>query len=152
MAAALVLIGSLRIASTYSTFSHTMDEPDHLGAGMQYLSTGQYTYEDAHTPLARVFGAAGPFLAGERFHNGPTPYRESFRILGSGRHYQRILTLGRLGILPFFWIASAVVFLWANRSGGPLTALIATLWFTTLPPILAHSGVITTDMALAAML
>src|SRR5205807_946453 len=42
--------------------------------------------------------------------------------------------------------------MWANRSGGPLTALIATLWFTTLPPILAHSGVITTDMALAAML
>ena len=120
MAAALVLIGSLRIASTYEVFSHTMDEPDHLGAGMQYLSTGQYTYEDAHTPLARVFGAAGPFLAGERFHSSSVPYRESYRILGQGRHYQRILTLGRLGILPFFWIASVVVFLWANRGAGPI--------------------------------
>ena len=88
-----------------------MDEPDHLGAGMQYLSTGQYTYEDAHTPLARVFAAVGPFLAGERFHNSPILYRESYRILGAGQHYQRILTLGRIGILPFFWLASVVVFL-----------------------------------------
>ena len=113
---------------------------------MQYLSTGQYTYEDAHTPLARVFGAAGPFLAGERFHSSSVPYRESYRILGQGRHYQRILTLGRLGILPFFWIASVVVFLWANRGAGPIAALIATLLFTTLPPVLAHSGLITTDI------
>jgi hypothetical protein len=71
--------------------------------------------------------------------------------LGSGQHYQRILTLGRLGILPFFWIASLVVFLWAGRCAGPLAALIATLLFTTLPPVLAHSGLITTDMALTAM-
>jgi 4-amino-4-deoxy-L-arabinose transferase-like glycosyltransferase len=151
LAVILVLIGSLRIASTYSVFSHTMDEPDHLGAGMQYLSTGQYTYEDAHTPLARVFAAAGPFLAGERFHPVPIPYRESFRILGAGGHYQRTLTLGRLGILPFFWAGSWVVFLWGRRCGGPLTALIATLLFTSLPPVLAHSGVITTDMALASL-
>jgi hypothetical protein len=151
LAVILVLIGSLRIASTYSVFSHTMDEPTHLGAGMQYLSTGQYTYEDAHTPLARVFAAAGPFLAGERFHPVPIPYRESFRILGAGEHYQRTLTLGRLGILPFFWAGSWVVFLWGNRCGGALTAMIATLLFTTLPPVLAHSGLITTDMALTSM-
>jgi len=151
LAVVLVLIGSARIVSTYSVFSHTMDEPDHLGAGMQYLSTGLYTYEPAHTPLARLFAAAGPWLAGERFHNGPIPYTESFRILGSGQHYQRILTLGRLGILPFFWVASLVVYLWGKRCAGPLAALVATLLFTTLPPVLAHSGLITTDMALTAM-
>lgn len=151
LAVILVLIGSARIVSTYSVFSHTMDEPDHLGAGMQYLSTGVYTYEQAHTPLARVFAALGPFLAGERFHNGPIPYTESFRILGSGQHYQRILTLGRLGILPFFWVTSLVVYLWGKRCAGPLAALIAVLLFTTLPPVLAHSGLITTDMALTAM-
>jgi hypothetical protein len=151
LAVVLVFLGSARIASTYSVFSHTMDEPDHLGAGMQYLSTGVYTYEPAHTPLARVLAAAGPFLAGERFRNVPILYTESFRILGSGQHYQRILTLGRLGILPFFWVASAVVFLWGKRCAGPLAALIATLLFTTLPPVLAHSGLITTDIALTAM-
>jgi len=147
----LVLIGTVRIVSTYGVFSHTMDEPDHLGAGIQYLSTGLYTYEQAHTPLARVFAAVGPFLAGERFHTGPIPYTESFRILGGGQHYQRILMLGRLGILPFYWVASLVVFVWGRRCGGPLTALMATLLFTTLPPVLAHAGLITTDMALTGL-
>jgi hypothetical protein len=146
----LILIGTLRIVSTYSVFNHTIDEPDHLAAGMEWLSAGKYLYEDQHPPLARVMGALGPYLAGERWHGGPDSYREGYRILGHDAHYDRILSLGRAGILPFFWIASAVVFLWALRTAGPGAALGATLLFTTLPPVLAHSGLITTDMAAAA--
>ncbi len=150
-AAALVLvaIGSLRIVSTYQVFNHTIDEPDHLAAGMEWLHTGKYRYEDQHPPLARIFGALGPSLAGERWQAGPDSYLEGYRILGHGRHYDRILALGRAGILPFFWIASLVVYLWGLRAGGPAAALGATLFFTTLPAVLAHAGLIATDMALA---
>ena len=145
-----MLIASARIVSTYSVFNHTIDEPDHLAAGMEWLSAGKYLYEDQHPPLARVMGALGPYLAGERWHSGPESYREGYRILGRDSHYDRMLALGRAGILPFFWIASAVVFLWGKRAGGGPAALFATLLFTTLPPVLAHSGLITTDMAAAA--
>src|SRR5215472_471220 len=151
LAVLLVLVASLRIISTYVVFNHTIDEPDNLAAGMEYLSTGRYLYEDVHPPLARVFAAAGPFLAGERFHAGPAAYGEGYRILGAGRHYDRILALGRAGILPFFWIASAVVFLWARRAGGNAAAVIAVLLFTSLPPVLALSGIMNTDAALCAM-
>lgn len=150
LAALLVLIGSARIVSTYAVFNHTIDEPDHLAAGMEWLSAGKYLYEDQHPPLARVMGALGPFLAGERWHAGPDSYREGYRILGRDAHYDRTLALGRAGILPFFWIASAVVFFWGLRTAGPAGALFASLLFTTLPPVLAHSGLITTDMAAAA--
>jgi hypothetical protein len=146
----LVLIASARIISTYTVFNHTIDEPDHLAAGMEWLSAGKYLYEDQHPPLARVMGALGPYLAGERWHAGPDSYREGYRILGRDAHYDRTLALGRAGILPFFWIASAVVFLWGWRMAGAPAALASTLIFTTLPPVLAHSGLITTDMAAAA--
>jgi len=149
LSALLTTIGGVRIVSTYRVFNHTIDEPDQLAAGMEYLTTGRYLYEDEHPPLARVFGAIGPFLAGERFHRGPDSYLEGYRILGHDAHYDRILALGRAGILPFFVIACAVVFLWARRIAGPGAALAATLVFSTTPPILAHSGVLTTDMALA---
>lgn len=145
-----VVVASARIVSTYSVFNHTIDEPDHLAAGMEWLSAGKYLYEDQHPPLARIMGALGPYLAGERWHGGPHSYREGYRILGHDAHYDRTLTLGRAGILPFFWIASAVVFLWGWRMTGGVGALLATLLFTTLPPVLAHSGLITTDMAAAA--
>ena len=146
----LVAIASARIVSTYTVFNHTVDEPAHLAAGMEWLSLGKYLYEDLHPPLARVMGALGPYLAGERFHSGPDSYFEGFRILGRDAHYDRTLALGRAGILPFFWIASAVVFLWGLRTAGPAGALFSTLLFTTLPPVLAHSGLITTDMAVTA--
>ena len=147
----LVVAGSCRIVSTHRVFNHTIDEPDNLAAGMEYLSTGKYRYEDTHPPLARVLAAIGPYLAGERFHPGPDAYGEGYRILGHGAHYDRVLALGRAGILPFFWIASLVVFLWGLRAGGPAAALMATALFTTVPPVLAHAGVITTDAALCAL-
>src|SRR5215831_7340759 len=148
VAVLLVVIASLRIASTWQVFNHTIDEPDNLAAGLEYLSTGRYLYEDVHPPLSRVFAAAGPYLAGERFHAGPDAYREGYRVLGTGAHYDRILALSRAGILPFFWIAGLVVYLWGRRAGGPEAAVLATLLFTTIPPVLALSGIVNTDAAL----
>ena len=147
----LVAIGSARIVSTYPVFNHTIDEPDTIAAGMEYLSTGKYLYEDTHPPLGRVFAAIGPYLAGERFHPGPNSYFEGYRILGRDAHYDRVLALARLGNLPFFWIGSLVVYLWAARIRGPSAALVAVLVYTTIPPVLAHAGLATTDMALGVM-
>ena len=77
VALALVLAGTFRIASTWLVFNHIIDEPDTLAAGMEYLSTGRYLYEDQHPPLSRVMVAVLPFLAGERFHPGPESYFEA---------------------------------------------------------------------------
>jgi MFS family permease len=147
----LAAIGSARIVSTYQVFNHTIDEPDTIAPGMEYLSIGKYLYEDTHPPLGRVFAAIGPYLAGERFHPGPNSYFEGYRILGHAAHYDRVLALARIGNLPFFWIGCLVVYLWAARIRGPWAALVAVLVYTTIPPILAHAGLATTDMAVGVM-
>ena len=82
LAALLVLIGSARIVSTYTVFNHIIDEPDNLAPGMEWLDAGKYLYEDTHPPLARIFGALGPFLAGERWHGGPDSYYPLYTICG----------------------------------------------------------------------
>jgi hypothetical protein len=150
-AALLVAIASARVVSTYQVFNHTIDEPDTIAPGMEYLSIGKYLYEDTHPPLARVFAAIGPYLAGERFHPGPDSYFEGYRILGHDAHYDRVLALARMGNLPFFWLGCLAVYLWARRIRGPSAAVIAVLVYTTIPPILAHAGLATTDMAVGAM-
>ena len=73
-------------------------------------------------------------------------------ILHAGRRYDRNLALARAGVLPFFVVASIVVFLWARRIGGWPTGAAAVALFTTLPPVLGHAGVATTDMAITATL
>ena len=58
----------------------------------------------------------------------------------------------RIGILPFFVLGCLVVFYWARRYFGLATGVIATLLFTLIPTVLAHAGLATTDMGLAACL
>ena len=151
--ALLITVGCFRIISTYSIFSQTWDEPAHIAAGMQWLDHGLYTFEQMHPPLARVMVALGLYLNGVRSRDGiedNTSFKEGNAILQSGGQYERNLTLSRLGILPFFIIASITVASWAYNMGGMGASLLATLLFTTLPPILANAGIATLDMASAA--
>jgi 4-amino-4-deoxy-L-arabinose transferase-like glycosyltransferase len=150
LSAMLVGIAALRIVSTYTVLSHTVDEPIHLGAGMEWLDRGSMTGDVSHPPLARVLSAIGPYLAGERWTPTGNTTTDGLLVLGRDGHYDRMLALARLGILPLFAIASGMVFLWGNRAGGPLAGLIATFLFTTVPPVLGHAGQVTTDMAATA--
>jgi hypothetical protein len=68
-------------------------------------------------------------------------------ILYDSGHYQRNLHLARLGALPFFLLATAIVFLWTRREFGDLAGVMAAALFTTLPNILAFSSIAYTDMA-----
>ena len=147
---ALIAIATIRIISTYSVFNHTSDEPVHVACGMEWLDKGTYNYEPQHPPLARVFTAIGPYLSGLRTQGKKNFQAEGLFILYHENHYERSLALARLGILPFFWIGTLVVFFWARRYLGDLEAVTAVFLFTFLPPVLAHAGLATTDMALTA--
>jgi 4-amino-4-deoxy-L-arabinose transferase-like glycosyltransferase len=117
---------------------------------MEWLDEGRYTYEPLHPPLARVMVALGPRLAGIRSAGQDNVWLEGNAILYAGGKYARNLALARLGVLPFFILASLVVFAWARRLGGAACGVGAVLMFTTLPPVLANAGIATTDMAVTA--
>jgi 4-amino-4-deoxy-L-arabinose transferase-like glycosyltransferase len=146
----LIAIASLRIVATYNVFSHTSDEPPHVACGLEWLDKGVYQYEAQHPPLARVAAALGPYLAGARSQGNSDFQAEGVSILSYNEKYDRNLALARLGILPFFWIAAVVVFFWAKRQFDGQTAVLAVFLFTFLPPVLAHAGLATTDMAVTA--
>ncbi len=154
---ALLVVGTVRIVSTYSVFSYTFDEPAHLACGMEWLDKGVYTWEPQHPPLARVAGALGPYLAGLRSQNTPrvdiySMTSEGLGILFNGGRYDEAIVLARLGILPFYWIGCLTVYFWTRRYAARSTAVLALLLFSFLPPILAHGGLATTDMACTAFL
>jgi hypothetical protein len=149
---ACAAVAVARIVATYMVFNQTWDEPAHIAAGMEWLDRGRYTYEPLHPPLARVFTALGPRLAGIRSAGQENIWLEGNAILHAGGRYYRNLSLARLGTLPFFLVAMLVVFAWAGRLGGPVAACAAVVLFSTLPPILAHAGLATTDIAITAAL
>jgi len=159
LALLLVLIGSLRIVSTYAVFNHVLDEPEHLARGMAWWEGRAVGPPTEHTPLARAAAAMGPYLLGMRTpprSDAPSPDLDTpylgLDILYRDHKYQRNLALVRLGVLPFFWVACLVVYQWGKRCRGPAVAVLAVLFFSFLPPVLAHAGLGTTDMALTAFL
>jgi hypothetical protein len=153
LALLLILTGTGRIVSTYTVFNHTVDEPAHIGCGMEWLDKGTYHLEDQHPPLSRIFVALGPWLDGGHSHDRPTIYNEGAAILyaDQGKHYDRTLSLARAGILPFFWIACGVLFLAVRHWVGRIEAVAALFFFSMTPVVLGHAGLATTDMALTAM-
>lgn len=149
IAVVAVLLATVRIVTTYPVFSHTSDEPAHIACGMEWLARGTYTLEPQHPPLARILAALGPFLAGTPDPGKTEMYTEGMALIYDNAN---VLTLARLGTLPFFWLACAVMYLAGLRWYGKAQAALAVFLFTLLPPVLAHAGLATTDMALMGTL
>lgn len=146
----LTAAGVVRIAATYRAVGQTSDETPNIACGMQYLDLGRYTYGAFHPPLARIAVAIGPYLYGARSQKLADRWQEGNAVLNSARRYGKTLTLARMGILPFFILACTCVWLWGRRLLGEWGALAPVFLFTNIPPVLAHAGVATADMAVGA--
>ena len=156
LAVLFALIGVVRIVSTYSQTAQAFDEICHVAAAIELLDHHTYTLDPVHPPLSRIAIGLPLYLAGERYPHLPLvdhdiTYNDvGNAILYDSGHYLRNLKLARLGVLPFFLLATAIVFLWARREYGDLAAVMAAALFTTLPNILAFSSIAYTDIVAAS--
>jgi 4-amino-4-deoxy-L-arabinose transferase-like glycosyltransferase len=150
--AALALVATARIVSTYPVFSYTFDEPAHLACGMEWLEKHTYTYEPQHPPLTRVMTALLPWMAGARGQNHKGIWDEGLAILAADGTMDSRLALARAGNLPFFWMLCGIAFVCARHIAGTRAAVLAVALLTLTPPVLAHAGLATTDMGLTATL
>ncbi len=147
-----LLLAVGRIVSTYHVFATTNDEPGNIACGLQYLAQHIYRYETQHPPLTRAMIALLPYLSGTRPRGWPTFQLESWNLITYEHHPEQTVTQMRLGILPFFLLGCLVVFYWARRYFGIAIGVVSVGLFTMIPTILAHAGLATTDMGLAACL
>lgn len=149
----LTLLSCLLAASTWRVYSNTWDEPEHLAAGIELLDRGRYEYDTEHPPIARIFMALGPYLAGAHSYGTPPPdgVQEGVDILYADGHYKTFLTLARLGTLPWLAVLLLATWFWARRlAGSEGEALLAVLLVASVPPILGHAALATLDVAAAA--
>ncbi len=148
MVCVMIIAACALVVSTYHYFRHTWDEPEHLAAGMQLIDKHIYTYDQQHPPLARVAMAIGPYLAGARSFGepGPSGEQEGRDLLYRTGNYNLLLTLARVGMLPFFVILLLATWRWAKHVYGTGVAYIATLLLIATPPILGHAGIAALDV------
>ncbi len=151
----LLLIAVARVLSTYSVTGETFDEPCHVAAAIELLDQHTYRLDPYNTPLARIFIGLPLYLSGSRMPQfaADDPSRNNYidvgnKILHNG-NFAHNLALARYGVLPLFFLAASVVFLWCRREFGDMAAVVSILLFTTVPTILAFSSIAYSDMATA---
>ena len=104
-----VLVATFLIVRTYGVFDQTYDEPAHIACGMEWLSHGTYNFEALHPPLARIASAILPFLFGVRDPGIANMWDNGNATLNWGGHYERNLTLARLGRAVVYPIALSLL-------------------------------------------
>jgi hypothetical protein len=154
VAAVLALLACALCVSTYPVFGNFWDEPEHIAAGLVLIDRGEYRYDNQHPPLARLAAAIGPYLAGARFHGEPLPIGEAAGrelLYNSPVSYDTVLTLARLGMLPFLLLLLAASWLWVRRWYGTPVALLTLVFLVSTPVILGHAAVVALDVPVTAM-
>ena len=148
--AVVIAFGVARIASTHRVFSEVLDEPVHILAGYEWLTGRPYASDPEHPPLERALSALPALMQHASMSEETSPVARGNALLYFHDDYRHNLAAARRGNLLFFIAGAIGVAIWAQRKFGRIVALIATAFFTYLPPVLGHAGVATTDMGATA--
>src|SRR5439155_21457916 len=99
-----------------------------------------------------VVASLGPYLSGVRTvgikGTRTALWDEGAALLGTGEHYIRTLALARYGELVFLVILCGAVWFLGRRLIGEAGAALAVFSTVTTPNILAHAGLVTTEIGL----
>lgn len=167
-AAVVVLLSAFHFAAAWDVLRRTtptVDEIAHLPAGVSYLDQGDLKMYRHSPPLARVLAATaarGAFrMVYDRSWRRDEPanhWRFAFETLAansesreSSERYLDAFTRARTAMAA--WSALSIPFLyawgawWYGRGAG---LLAASLW-ATCPNLIAHAGVVGTDLPSASM-
>lgn len=148
-ALALAVAGTWRVAATHAVFSPTFDEEYHLACGVHWWDRGSTTTEVQHPPLSRILLGALPYWAGARSGGQVNVIREGQSMTGF-LGLPRGIVLARRGVLVLFPVLCLGVWLWTREWRGDGAAAFAVASVSLLPPVLAHAGLATTDIAVTA--
>ncbi|MCC6905883.1 MAG: glycosyltransferase family 39 protein, partial [Anaerolineae bacterium] len=137
--------------------SPTFDEGFYIARGWAALRTGHFL-PLGHPPLTNLLAGTGVLLEPGLPHpaqlDGWTEdnaERVSKDLLWErGLDTDRIVFLGRMPGLLLAVLFGALLWRWAWELYGPWSAVLAVMLFTFSPNMLAHAGLATTDLGVAA--
>ena len=159
-----LIFGFLTVGSM-SQQSPTVDESVHLLGGYSYLKWGDYRVNPEHPPLVKIWAALPLLALGltdprpvnstwgqilEKEPGGPV-YPLARETLFRLNDASRLFFYGKLQMIILSVVLACFVYFWTRRLFGVLAATVALFLYAFDPNVLAHSTIIHTDMAFAAI-
>ena len=152
------LVFSLQVISSILQKSATFDEPVNLASGYVALRFGDHRIMPQNLPLVKLLAALPLLLADVRMPAPPHPWTDASRyafahsFLYEVNDADRLLLLGRLALLPLALLLGGLVFRWTRQLFGRPAAAAALGLYCFEPSILAHAGLVTTDLAVTCLM
>ncbi|MGH7152148.1 MAG: hypothetical protein ACREIU_15690, partial [Planctomycetota bacterium] len=155
LAFVLLCVGDLRRASA------TVDEANHLHAGYRALAKGDFTWNTEHPPLGKMLAALPLLAVSPRLRaeppsqdvrrRDPARARETFDafVFRDNGSPETLLLLGRLPVVALGLALCLAVGRVAQARHGDAAGLLALLLAALDPNLLAHAGLVTTDVIVA---
>ena len=150
---ALMAVQLVQIVVVIHCESLTFDEPDHTFAGYRMWTNGDYGLNPEHPPLVKLL-AALPLLGQKLWIPPLKGIFFKFEAVSDGAEWlahndggsQRLLFKMRMATVTLALALSLVVFFATREWFGTTAALVALTLVVFDPNILAHSGLVTTDL------
>ena len=162
LVAALLVIFWFSATSAVRRMSQTFDEGFHLFAGWRYVQCRDFGINTEHPPLMKLVAASALRWAGVPAPAGACGSEPTTKDYGygSGEHYlfgqgldaDAVLNRARRGVTIFALALALLTFFFARRLFGYWAGIAALVLVTFDPTVLAHSALLTTDVALCACL
>jgi len=155
LALSAVMLGQLSLS--VRQLSQTWDEAVHLYSGYRYLKCGDLTFSPEHPPLAKIIAAA-PLVSRNSqvncvpFHGDDYDAFANATVWLYSTDWRSELFQARLAVSVFSIFLCDLVWVAARRMFGLGIAFLATLLLIFEPNLLANGALVTTDMAVTAML
>ena len=141
--------------------SITFDEGPHLAVGYATLRTGDFRLQPVHIhpPLANIIAAIPVSI--QRDLSDPRTIdgwginslsAVTDTLIWQYPHPRRIALAGRLPILGLGVLLVTLAFRWAKDRGGIIAGLVAMSFLVLDPNMIAHSSLITTDIAAVTLI
>ena len=160
--AGIIIISAsvLAIVSVWND-SPVVDEIPHIGAGYSYVVQHSYQFNPEHPPLAKDLAG----LALLPLHLNQTAFSQKYSanwptdvngewnfgralIFQTGNDAITLVRVAKLPMLLFFIVSAWIIFIWTRKLFGDKAGLLATFLFSFTPTVIAHSRLVTTDIAL----
>ncbi len=161
----LLIVFLAQILSMVRRESMTFDEGYHSYAGFRYWQCGDFGVNPEHPPLAKLVAALPLWLASTPAPAGSCPVESTSKSAGYGDstawyygtglqppriNVDKVLWTARLAMAIFAVTLAVTAFFFTRRLFGDASALVALGLIAFEPTLIAHSALVTTDMAVSA--
>ena len=132
--------------------SVTIDEFEHLPVGLYALHTNDFSMDPINPPLLGMIAAIPLLIVEPEFpyqtYNDPGHWGLGYLFMKHNvESYHDFFIYGRVMVILLAVVLGWLVFLWACRFYGWQAGIIALFLFSFSPSMLAHSHLVTLDLA-----